>query len=136
EAQAEAVNLPSTVDALLFHYTHDIIRSPEALGQLFGQAKEGARVAVAGIKHPPRWLDPFRVYRRFKSRECHQTMEGLETPWDLLQRWVPDLQVESTLWGTGFMAWGHLTMPRQTGGRLMTHSHGQGRKAPSVRRSS
>jgi len=106
EAAAEVVVLPRVVDAMLFNYTHDVIRSPAALDNLFRQAAAGARVAVAGIKHPPRWLDPFRLYRRFKSRGCYNNTEGLDAPWDRLQALVPDLRVESTLWGTGFMAWG------------------------------
>ena len=107
EAAAEAVVLPRAVDAVLFNYTHDVIRLPAALDNLFRQAADGARVAVAGIKHPPRWLDPFRLYRRFKSRECYNNAEGLEAPWDRLAALVPDLRVESTLFGTGFVAWGH-----------------------------
>lgn len=107
EAAAEAVVLPRVVDALLFNYTHDVIRSPAALDNLFRQAAAGARVAVAGIKHPPRWLDPLRLYRRFKSRGCYNSTEGLDAPWDRLAALVPDLQVESTLLGSGFIAWGH-----------------------------
>lgn len=106
EAAAEAVVLPRMVDALLFNYTHDVIRSPAALHKLFRQATIGARVAVAGIKHPPRWLDPLRLYRRFKSRGCYSSRQGLDAPWDRLAALVPDLQVESTLLGTGFIAWG------------------------------
>lgn len=106
EAAAEVVVLPCVVDAVLFNYTHDVIRSPAALDNLFRQAAADARVAVAGIKHPPRWLDPFRLYRCLKSRGCYNSTEGLAAPWDRLQALVPDLRVESTLWGTGFMAWG------------------------------
>jgi demethylmenaquinone methyltransferase/2-methoxy-6-polyprenyl-1,4-benzoquinol methylase len=112
EARAEEVELPRRVDALLFNYTHDVIRSRVALGNLFRQSRVGAKVAVAGIKHPPRWLDPFRLYRRFKSRDCHRTNEGLDAPWGHLLEWIPDMQVEPTLWGTGFVAWGHHGPPR------------------------
>lgn len=102
----ETAQWPAAVNAVLFNYAHDVIRSPAALASVFRQAQGGARVAVAGIKHPPRWLDPFRLYRRFKSRGCYTSMEGLETPWDRLLAYVPDLRVESTLLGTGFIAWG------------------------------
>ena len=108
ESAAEVVVLPHAVDVLLFNYTHDVLRSPAALVNIFRQARPGARVAAAGIKHPPRWLDPLRLYRRFKSRGCYARFEGLDAPWDLLARHVPDLQVESTLFGTGYIAWGHL----------------------------
>lgn len=108
ESAAEVVVLPHAVDALLFNYTHDVLRSPDALANIFRQARAGARVAAAGIKHPPRWLDPLRLYRRFKSRGCYARFDGLGAPWDLLLRHVPDLRVESTLFGTGYIAWGHL----------------------------
>ena len=109
EADLETVVLPQIADAVLFNYTHDVLRSPAALANIFRQLRPGARIAAAGIKHPPRWLDPFRLYRRFKSRGCYDRFEGLDTPWDLLAREVPDLRVESTLFGTGYIAWGHLT---------------------------
>lgn len=108
ESEAEVVVLPHAVDALLFNYTHDVLRSPAALKNIFRQARSGAAVAAAGIKHPPRWLDPLRLYRRFKSRGCYEHFEGLDAPWDLLAPFVPDLRVESTLFGTGYIAWGRL----------------------------
>ena len=106
ESRMEDMVLPRTADAVLFNYTHDVLRSPAALSNIFRQAQSGARIAAAGIKHPPRWLDPLRLYRRFKSRGCYVQFEGLVAPWDLLVRDVPDLQVESTLFGTGYIAWG------------------------------
>lgn len=105
----ETATLPRRVDAVLFNYTHDLLRSPAALASVFRQAAAGARVAAAGIKHPPRWLDPFRLYRRFKSRSCYSRLEGLDAPWDLLVQQVPDLEVEETLCGTGYIAWGRYT---------------------------
>jgi ubiquinone/menaquinone biosynthesis C-methylase UbiE len=108
EDAIERARWPVPVDALLFNYTHDILRAPAALAAIFRQSRPGARVAAAGIKHPPRWLDPLRLYRRYKSRACYTQYEGLDAPWDLLARDVPDLQVESTLFGTGYIAWGRL----------------------------
>lgn len=108
EDAIESARWPVPADALLFNYTHDIVRAPAALAAIFRQSRRGARVAAAGIKHPPRWLDPLRLYRRYKSRACYTRYEGLDAPWDLLARDVPDLQVESTLFGTGYIAWGRL----------------------------
>jgi ubiquinone/menaquinone biosynthesis C-methylase UbiE len=106
ESAIETMRVPFEVDAILINYAHDVMRSQAALAAIFTYARPGARVAAAGIKHPPRWLDPFRLYRRFKSRACFGTREGLEVPWDLLAGFVPDLQIESTLFGTGYIAWG------------------------------
>ena len=113
EATAESARWPMPADAVLFNYVHDILRSRAALDALFAQTRPGARVAAAGIKHPPRWLDPLRLYRRFKSRGCYARYEGLDRPWDLLEPRVPGLRVEPTLFGTGFIAWGRLAMPAQ-----------------------
>jgi len=106
ESAMEAAEWQQPVTGVLFNYTHDVMRSPAALDNIFRQAVADAKVAAAGIKHPPRWLDPFRLYRRFKSRGCYTHTEGLETPWDRLQAYVPDLQIELTLLGTGYIAWG------------------------------
>lgn len=111
EGMVENARWPAPADALLFNYTHDILRSPAALAAIFRQSRPGARIAAAGIKHPPRWLDPLRLYRRYKSRGCYTTYEGLDAPWDLLARDVPDLQVVSTLFGTGYIAWGRSAAP-------------------------
>lgn len=106
ESGMEVAQLPQSAGAVLFNYTHDVLRSPAALANIFRQAKDGARIAAAGIKHPPRWLDPLRLYRRFKSRGCYTSTEGLDVPWDRLAGFAPDLQIESTLFGSGFIAWG------------------------------
>lgn len=102
----ENANWFPPVDAVLFNYTHDLLRSRAALDRVRSQVRAGARVAAAGIKHPPRWLDPFRWYRRFKSADCYRNPEGLDAPWSLLAEDVPGLKVESTLLGSGFIAWG------------------------------
>jgi ubiquinone/menaquinone biosynthesis C-methylase UbiE len=109
EDAIERARWPVLADALLFNYTHDIVRAPAALAAIFRQSRPGARVCAAGIKHPPRWLDPLRLYRRYKSRNCYTRFEGLDAPWDLLVRDSPGLQVEATLFGTGYIAWGRLS---------------------------
>lgn len=106
EAALEDAQWSPPADALLFNYTHDLLRSQAALDCARSQARRGARVAAAGIKHPPRWLDPLRLYRRFKSTGCYRNREGLDRPWSLLAQQVPGLRVESTLLGSGYIAWG------------------------------
>ncbi|MCC7311667.1 MAG: methyltransferase domain-containing protein, partial [Sulfuritalea sp.] len=58
QSAAQLVELPETVDALLFHYTHDVLRSPAALARLLACARPQARVAIAGVKYFPGWLAP------------------------------------------------------------------------------
>ena len=45
-AAAEEVVLPEPADAVLFNYTHDILRTPAAVNNILRQCKPGARVAV------------------------------------------------------------------------------------------
>lgn len=111
EAPLEAALMPAPLDAVLFNYTHDVLRSPAALENIFRQARGGARVACAGVKHPPHWLWPFRLYRLLKARPYVTTFEGLDTPWDALVRYVPDLRIVPTLLGTGYIGHGHYAGP-------------------------
>lgn len=115
EAAVEEARWSPPADAVLFNYTHDLLRSRAALDRVRDHLHPGARVAAAGIKHPPRWLDPLRLYRRFKSADCYRNRDGLDAPWSLLAAFVPDLRVESTLLGSGFIAWGRY---RGTGGTV------------------
>lgn len=49
QSAAQTFTVPHPVDAVLFHYTHDILRSPVALSQVLGCARPDARVAIAGV---------------------------------------------------------------------------------------
>ena len=58
EASMEEAALAGPLDAVLFNYTHDVLQSPKALRNVFSATRPGARIAIAGIKHPPAWLFP------------------------------------------------------------------------------
>ncbi len=95
-------------DAVLFHFTHDVLRSPRALENIFRQVKPGARVAAAGIKWAPWWAAPANLYIRFLSRNYITTFEGFGRPWSHLERFVPDLKVETMTFGAVYVVWGTL----------------------------
>lgn len=96
-------------DAALFNYTHDILRSPPAVANLLRQLKPGARIAVAGMKYPPRWAWPLRAIARLQNRSYNGNYAALDAPWDTLLRHVCDFSMRSTLFGTGYIA--HCRMP-------------------------
>lgn len=106
EAPMEKAAIPFPLDAILFNYTHDVLRSPLALLRIFRDAKPGARVAAAGMKLFPWWLAPFNLYALAKARPYMTTFEGLACPWDLLAKYVPGLAVRSTQLGMGYLAHG------------------------------
>ena len=103
---AQEVVLPEPVDALLFHYTHDILRSPFALDALLRCAAPGARVAVAGIKYFPRWLAPANLWVYLKNRGYNGAPGELATPWDRIAPRLAGWRIESTQFGMGYLAFG------------------------------
>lgn len=106
EAALEDAPLEGSFDAILFHYTHDVLQSPRALANIFAHAKPGARVAVAGIKHPPAWLFPARLYRLLKARPYVTTFRGLDRPWALLEPYLQGIEVLPRMFGTNYLARG------------------------------
>lgn len=110
ESSMEEAGLESSFDAVLFNYTHDVLQSPPALARIFAFARPGARVAIAGIKHPPGWLFPLRLYRLIKARPYVTTLRGLDRPWRLLEPYVADLRIEPVMLGTNYLACG--TVPK------------------------
>ena len=91
----ETVVLPSRVDAILFSYTHDLIRSPEALRNLFAQARPGARVAATSTKLYARWLFPANWYLRYTHRAYITNFDSFDAPWSLLARLLDDFRVDT-----------------------------------------
>jgi acyl dehydratase/ubiquinone/menaquinone biosynthesis C-methylase UbiE len=107
EASAEEATVPGPADAVLFAFTHDVMRSPKALANVLGQVRPGGRLAAAG----PKWtafapqLNPlvWQVARQYVT-----TFEGFRRPWAELERAVPDLLVEEAYFGCVYLAWGGL----------------------------
>lgn len=106
EAPMEVADPGGVLDAILFNYTHDVLQSPRALRNIFSFARQGARVAIAGIKHPPAWLFPLRLYRLVKAQPYVTTLRGLDHPWRMLLDYVPDLEIHSVMLGTNYLAHG------------------------------
>jgi len=105
-ASAEDVQLGAVPDAALWHYVHDITRSPAALGNLFGQFSPGTRVAVAGMKFFPWWLAPLNLLAWLKNRPYNVYAHELNEPWSLLAPRLDQFEWESTQWGMGYLGSG------------------------------
>jgi arsenite methyltransferase len=117
EAEMERAALPDGIDAILFHYVHDVLQSAAALERLFAHARAGARVAVAGVKYHPWWLAPLNVHVWLTMRRYSSNPVNLGRPWQQLERYVPCLQRESTLLGRGYIGWGVYRPPAGGAGR-------------------
>ena len=106
QAAIEEAELPETIDAVLFNYTHDVLRSPAALAHIFARVRPGARVAVAGMRYVSWWLAPVNLYVLLAARPYMTTFEGLGRPWSHLEAYLDRFATEPTLFGTGYIGWG------------------------------
>lgn len=108
ETAAHALRLPQPVDALLFHYAHDILRSEAALDALLAQARPGARVAVAGIKYFPAWFGPLNLWVYWKNFGYNGSPGELRSPWDRLAPRLQGWTLTPTQWGMGYIGVGRV----------------------------
>ena len=115
-APVQQAKLPSGVDAALFFFTHDLLRTPAALDNVVDAVRSGGRIAAAGVRRPPVWvllpvaLPALAVMRRYAT-----TTEGLQQPWNLLADRVHDTNVELRILRTIYLAAG--TRQRERGAR-------------------
>lgn len=109
ESDMAQVELPRPVDAILFNFTHDVLRSRSALDRIFSAAKPGARVALAGMKYAPWWLAPINLIVRIQARPYMTTFEGLQAPWDRAVAYLDSFERENALFGTAYIGWGRVS---------------------------
>ena len=101
----EEAKIATAVDAVLFCYTHDILRTEAAVENVMEAVKSGGRVALVGGKFV-RWFPPLNAIVRAAMKGSITAYEGLAAPWSHVLRWVPDLRVRPTLFGALYVAWG------------------------------
>lgn len=111
-AAMESANIAARADALLFHYTHDVLRSPAAIERILRATKPAARIAIAGFKLPTDWRRIFNPWHRHRAWGYLSTFEGVHLPWDRLLPYVSDFTIHEEFFvGSGYMAtaraWGH-----------------------------
>jgi arsenite methyltransferase len=100
----ETVHFERQFDAFLFHYTHDILQSPKAIENILRFAKPHAKIAIAGMKMFPYWLEPLNVYAFFKNYAWNGNGSGLRRPWRYIELCTEFTLVQSTQMGMGYIA--------------------------------
>ena len=115
EASVEEAEIPVLADAALFSFTHDLLRSPDALANVVAHLKAGARIAAVGAKWAPPWAFPVNAIVWAIARRYVTTFDGFRRPWDYLAQLVGGLHVESIYLGGGYIAWGTLDAKRAAG---------------------
>ena len=107
-AAAQTARVPSAPDAILFSFTHDLLRSREALDNLLRQAKPGARVAATGTKFFGPWLFPANWYLRYSHRGYLTDLKSLVRPWSLLADRLEDFRVDTSPFTPHYLATGRV----------------------------
>ena len=110
ETPAQALRLPEPVDALFFHYTHDILRSAPAVSAVLACARPGAAVTIAGIKYFPWWFAPLNPWVYLKNRGYNGTPGELRTPWDQIAPRLLDWHVTPVQFGMGYIGIGRVAL--------------------------
>jgi len=114
EAAAQHLSLPEPLDALLFHYTHDVLRSPAAVSRLLACARPQARVAIAGIKYFQGWLTPLNPWVYFKNYGYNGAPGDLSWRWDRIVPFLEDWQMTPTQFGMGYIGVGRVATLKTT----------------------
>jgi arsenite methyltransferase len=109
QTNAEHYRLPADLPApraVLMHYVHDITRTDAALGNLFDQLPPSTRLGLAGMKNFDGVLRCLNWIAYMKNAAYNALARDMETPWDKIKLYAPDLQVETTQLGMGYIAHG------------------------------
>ena len=101
---AEEAPIRGRADAALFHFTHDILRRPEALDHVLQHLKPGARVVATGLQWAPLWALPVNLFVWGAAWRSVSSLQGLEQPWSLLGERVDGLTLQNLMLGAVFLA--------------------------------
>jgi len=107
---AETADISGLADAVLFHFTHDILRRPEAIANVIRHLKPGARVVASGLKWAGAWALPANLLVLPAALHSVTSLEGLHKPWSRLAARTGPLDVETMLLGTVYIASGRFAL--------------------------
>ena len=102
----ESARIPVLADAALFHFTHDILRRPDAVANVMRHLKPGARVVASGLKWSAPWAGPVNLFVWLAAQYSTTTLQGLDAPWQPLENHVQLLELENLWAGSVYLASG------------------------------
>ena len=119
----ETADIRVNADAALFHFTHDILRRPEAIANVIGHLKPGGRVVASGLKWAAPWLmRPVNLFVLPAALRSVTSLDGMDQPWRLLQDQLGQMHIESRLLGGAYIASGVCTPTRRARGPPISSS--------------
>jgi len=96
------------LDAALFCFTHDVLRSRPALEAVIGHLQPGGRVACVGPMWAPWWAPAMNLLVWYVTSDYVTTFEGFSQPWSHLAELLPGLEIERHDLAGEFFAWGSI----------------------------
>lgn len=110
ESPAATAELPLQADAVLFHFTHDVLRQPATLAHVLAHLRPGGQVVATGLKWAGggacAWAWPVNWWVGQAAGYSVTALEGLDAPWSHLAERLDGLRVERLWLDTVFMAAG------------------------------
>ena len=95
-------------DAALFHFTHDILRRPEAVAHVMQRLKPGARVVACGLKWAGGLASGVNLLVLPAALRSMTSLEGMDAPWSRLAAYTGPLDVQTMLLGGVYVASGNV----------------------------
>ncbi len=111
QASAEGARWRGQADAALLHFTHDIVRHPAALDQVFAHLKPGARVVATGLQWAPSWAVAVNAFVLGAALYSISSLEGLDRPWSGLEDRLDGFEVTPEWMGGVYIASGTTPAP-------------------------
>ena len=99
-------------DAALFHFTHDILRRPEAVAHVMQRLKPGARVVACGLKWAGGLASGVNLLVLPAALRSMTSLEGMDAPWSRLAGYTGPLDVQTMLLGGVYVASGNVPPAR------------------------
>ncbi len=96
--------MPQLADAALFHFTHDILRQPQAVAHVLAHLAPGAKVVASGLKWASPWLWPINLFVLPAALHSVTSLDGLDKPWSHLIGVTEDRGTETMLGGGVYIA--------------------------------
>jgi ubiquinone/menaquinone biosynthesis C-methylase UbiE len=105
-APAAKAPVAAQANAVLFHFTHDILREPAAIANVLSHLKPGARVVASGLQWAAPWAWPTNAFVIMAAMHSVTSFEGLGHPWDKLASHLRDVKVRTAVMGGIYIASG------------------------------
>lgn len=104
----EQLRAEERLDAALFCFTHDVLRSRPGLEAVIARLAPGGRVAAVGPMWAPWWAPAMNLLVWYVTSDYVTTFEGFSEPWSHLAELVPGLQVDRRDLAGEYFAWGSI----------------------------